>query len=115
VPIAKISSGLPIQEKKMMNTEAVMNEKSIRSMIARCLNKEFHGGSTKPNVDFIHKILDDAYYNGTPYDVSDLRSRILAFGNNSSNQALMCLKTVMDMKFKSEEVVPNPTVRSLTP
>lgn len=111
VPIAKISSGLPIQEKKMMNTEAVMNEKSIRSMIARCLNKEFHGGSTKPNVDFIHKILDDAYYAGVPYDVSDLRSKILAFGNNSSNQALICLKTVMDMKFKSEEVEPNPTVQ----
>lgn len=110
VPIAKISSGLPIQEKKMMNTEGVANEKHMRSLIAKALRKEVHAG-TKPNIDFIHKVLDDAYYAGTPYDVTDLRSKILAFGNNSSNQALICLKTVMDMKFKAEEVEPNPTVQ----
>ncbi|QED11599.1 DNA primase/polymerase [Arthrobacter phage Qui] len=113
VPIAKISSGLPLQEKKMMNTEVVMNEKRIRDLIGRNLRKEIHPG-TKSSIDFIHKILDDAYYAGVPYDVTDLRSKILAFANNSTNQALLAIKTVMDMKFKSEEVDPNPVV-SRTP
>jgi hypothetical protein len=109
VPIAKISSGLPLQEKKMMNTEVVMNEKRIRDLIGRNLRKEIHPG-TKSSIDFIHKILDDAYYNGVAYDVTDLRSKILAFANNSTNQALISIKTVMDMQFKSAEVEPNPTV-----
>ena len=111
VPIAKISTGLPIQEKKMMNTEAVANEKHLRTLIAKALRKEVHQSGTKPNIDFIHKILDEAYYAGMPYDVTDLRNKIMVFGNNSSNQALICLKTVMDMKFKSEDVEPNPTVQ----
>jgi hypothetical protein len=92
----------------MMDTQAVANEKHLRALIAKALRKEIHPG-TKSNIDFIYKILDEAYYAGTPYDVTDLRAKILAFANNSSNQALIAIKTVMDMKFKSEDVEPNPT------
>jgi len=35
-----------------------------------------------------------------------MRPKILAFGNNSSNQALYCIKLVQDMKFKSEDPSP---------
>src|SRR5690606_5519525 len=35
-------------------------------------------------------------------DVTDLRSTIVAFANNSTNRALECLKIVQQMQFKSE-------------
>lgn len=101
IPVATISSGLPIREKKMINSDTVKSEKSLRDLIARNLKKEIHPG-TKPSMDFIQKILDDAYSSGLPYDVSDLRPRILAFANNSTNQSLYCIKLMKQMKFKSE-------------
>jgi hypothetical protein len=44
------------------------------------------------------------------YDVSDMRSRILAFANNSTNHASSCIKVVNKMKFKSEEDLEADTV-----
>jgi hypothetical protein len=102
VPIATISSGLPLKEKKVLSTQAVQTEKGLRELIARNLRKEIHPG-TKPSIDFIHHILEEAYASGIPYDVTDLRPRIIAFANNSTNQPLQCLKTVQKMKFSSEE------------
>ena len=61
LPIATISSGLPTKgDKKMVNFEAVKSEKGLRTLIKRNLNKAIHPG-TKPSVDFIFKILADAY------------------------------------------------------
>lgn len=102
VPVATINSGLPIKEKKMLHATTIQSEKGLRDLIARNLRKEFHAG-TKPSVDFIQKILDDAYSSGMPYDVTDLRSKIMAFANNSTNQPLQALKMVQKMQFKSEE------------
>jgi len=101
VPIATINSGLPHKEKKVLQTTEVQSEKGLRDLIARNLRKEIHPG-TKPSVDFIAKILDDAYKSGMPYDVTDMKAKILAFANNSSNQALASLKIVQKMKFASE-------------
>jgi hypothetical protein len=100
VPISPISSGLPLKEKKVINSEVVKTEKSLRELIERNLRKEIHPG-TKPSIDFIHKILEDAYYSDLPYDLTDMRSKILAFASKSSNQALYCIKQVQDMKFQS--------------
>lgn len=103
LPIATISSGLPLKgEKKVINFEGVKNEKALRTSIKRNLNKEIHA-STKCSVDFIHKILEDAYNSGMKYDVTDMRNAILAFGASSTNQADYCIKLVNKMKFKSEE------------
>jgi hypothetical protein len=66
------------------------------------LRKEVHPG-TKPSIDFINKILDDAYSSGISYDVTDLRPSVLSFANNSTNQSEYCVKLVGSMKFKSEE------------
>lgn len=102
VPVATLNSGLPLKEKKVMNQEAVKSEKGLRDLIARNLKKEFHPG-TKPSIDFIHHILDEAYRNPEiTYDVTDLRPKLMAFANNSTHQALTCLKLVMDMKLASE-------------
>jgi hypothetical protein len=88
VPISEISSGLPLKPRKdkMLTKETIQSEQGLRKLIERNLRKEIHPG-TKSSVDFIKKILDDAYESGIKYDVTDLRPRIIAFANNSSNQA----------------------------
>ena len=103
LPIANISSGLPLKgENKMVNFEAIKSEKGLRTLIKRNLNKEIHPG-TKPSIDFIYKILEDAYSSDLKYDVTDMRNAILAFAANSTNQADYCIKLVNKMQFKSEE------------
>ena len=109
LPIATISSGLPLKgEDKMVNFEAIKSEKGLRTMIKRNLNKEIHP-ATKPSIDFIHKILEDAYNSGLNYDVTDMRNAVLAFGAASSNQSDYCIKLVNKMHFKSEEPSANVT------
>lgn len=107
VPIATISSGLPIKEKKVLPSNTIQSEKGLRDLIGRNLRKEIHPG-TKPSIDFIKKILDDAYESGLPYDVTDLRGKIVAFANNSTNQPLIALKMVQQMKFKSDVKPDDP-------
>jgi energy-coupling factor transporter ATP-binding protein EcfA2 len=110
LPVASISSGLPLREEnKVVNFDAIKSEKAIRTLIRKNLNKEIHAG-TKPSMDFIQKILDDAYSSGMHYDVSDMRTAILAFAAGSTNQAEYCIRLVGKMKFKSEE--PSPSVPS---
>lgn len=106
IPISSISSGLPLKGEKMINFGAVKNEKGIRTLIKKNLNKEIHPG-TKPSIDFIFTILENAYNENLKYDVSDLRPAILAFANNSTNQANYCIKLVSKMKFKSNEISTN--------
>ena len=107
LPIATISSGLPLRgDKGMVNFEAVKNEKALRTLIKRNLNKEVHG-ATKPSIDFIYKILEDAYNSDLSYDVSDLYNAVLAFAAQSSNQSDYCIKLVSKMHFKSEDPSPN--------
>lgn len=100
VPVAPFTGALPLKEKKVLKANTLMSEKGMRELIERNLRKEIHAG-TKPSVDFIKKILDDAYDSGMQYDVTDMRNRIMAFATNSSNQALASLKTVSNMKFSS--------------
>lgn len=102
LPIATINSGLPLKGEKMINTEIVQTEKGLRTTIKKCLNKEVHAG-TKCNVDFIYKILEDAYSSGIKYDVSNMYNEILAFAANSTNQAEYCIKLVGKMHFKSAD------------
>lgn len=111
LPIAELHGGLPLKpkEKKVLSAETIMSERGLRDLIARNLRKEIHPG-TKPSVDFIAKILNDAYESGLSYDVSDLKPSIIAFANNSTHQPLQCLKTVQGMRWKSK--VPVESVPS---
>lgn len=101
IPIATISSGLALKEKKMVNFEAVKNEKGLRTIIKKNLNKEYHA-NTKPSVDFIFKVLEDAYESGMTYDVSDMYNAVLRFAMGSTNQKDICLRIVKKMHFKSD-------------
>ena len=103
LPIATISSNLPLKgDSKMVNFEAIKSEKGLRTLIKRNLEKEIHPG-TKPSIDFIYKILEDAYESGLNYDVSDMRNAIVRFAANSTHQADYCIKLVNKMPFKSAE------------
>ena len=101
--VAHISSGLPEREEaKMIDFDGIQTEKGLRTLIKRNLNKEYHPG-TKPSIDFIKKILDDAYSSGMKYDLTDMRNAVLSFGANSTHHAPYCVTLVNEMKFKSEE------------
>ena len=103
LPIAQISSGLPLKgDDKMVNFEGVKSEKQLRMMIKKNLNKEYHA-ATKPSIDFINHLLDQAYNSDLKYDVSDMRNAVLAFGAASTHQAETCIKIVNQMKFKSAD------------
>lgn len=110
LPIATISSGLPLKgEDKVVNFDVVKTEKGIRTLIKRNLRKEIHPG-TKPSIDFIHKILDDAYNSDLVYDVSDMKPAVLSFAASSTHQSEYCIKLVKKMQFKSKEV-ENPDIK----
>ena len=103
LPIATINSGLPLKgEKQVINFEGVKSEKGLRTQIKRNLNKEYHP-ATKPSIDFIYKILEDAYASDLHYDVTDMRNAVLAFAASSTHQADYCIKLVNKMQFKSSD------------
>lgn len=98
------------KEKNMINFDAVQNEKALRTIIVKNLNKEYHS-ATKPSVDFIYKTLEDAYNNGLKYDVSDMYNAILSFAAGSTHNAQYCIKLVGKMHFKSDD--PSDSLDSL--
>ena len=103
LPIKSISSGLPTKgEKKMVSSDVIKSEKGLRNLIERNLRKEIHPG-TKPSIDFIYKILEDAYEQGLKFDLSDMKNQIYAFAAHSTNQSEYCVKLVKQMHFKSDE------------
>lgn len=103
IPIATISSGLPLKKgDKVVNEKTIENEKHLRALIVKNLKKECHP-STASSVDFIYKLLEEAYESGISYDVSDMKPDIFSFAASSSNQSEKCLDQVSRMHFKSEE------------
>lgn len=103
ISIATITSGLKLKEKPLHDAKAMTTEKSVRELIIRNLRKGIHPG-TRPSINFIHKILEDAYNSEVPYDVSDLYADVYAFAMESTNHARECMKLVGEMKFMSEDM-----------
>lgn len=107
--VATIGSGLPKKEKKpMIENKSIQSERGLRDLIDRNLRKEILPG-TKPSIDFIHKILEDAYDSGLNYDVRDLRPIIMTFAIRSTHRSTECIKTVQKMKFASEQPMKEQT------
>ena len=101
--ITPLTGGLPKKEKKpVQEIKQVQSEKGLRELIIKNLRKEIHAG-TKPSVDFIHHILEEAYNSGMSYDVTDMRSDILTFAAQSSNQSAQCVKLVRQMHFSGKQ------------
>lgn len=101
--IAHIFSGLPLKEnKKMINESQIKDEKHLRVMIEKNLKKEIWP-NTRPSIDFIFKLLEDAYSSGMVYDVRDMRQKVLTFAMRSTNQRKACIEIVNKMHFSSEK------------
>ncbi|MBO7451330.1 MAG: hypothetical protein J6U54_13280 [Clostridiales bacterium] len=106
IPIASISSGLPLREvKKMVGENVIKNQEHLRSLIIKALKKQVGSGHTKPSIDYINKCLEEAYASGMTYDMTDLRNDIYVFASRSSNQKEYCLKIAANMKFKSDDEI----------
>lgn len=101
--IATINSGLPKKEtkKKMLTSYEIKSEIKLRDAISKNLRKEVHN-NTSESINFIKKILDDAYETDLVYDISDMRQSIYEFAIRSSNQSDKCAKIVGTMHFKSK-------------
>lgn len=103
LPIATISGGLPLKdEKKVLNDGRVKDEQHLRALITKNLRKEIHA-NTKPSVDYIYKLLEDAYNSKMAYDVRDMRQKIFTFAMKSTNQQSACLNLVEKMHFCNED------------
>ena len=116
IPITAINSGLPLKGEKikMATSDSIKSERSLRTLIKRNLNKEFHPG-TKPSIDFIYKILEDAYASGLKYDISNMKNEIFDFAANSTHHSKYCTELVMKMKLKSEEPTEEVEVKEDAP
>ena len=118
IPIAEISSGLPLKDvkggKKMVDWDGFKNEKVLRAMIIKNLKKEYHP-ATKPSIDYIDKLLTDAYNSGVTYDVRDLQNDILSFAMGSTHQADYCVNLVANMLFCSKDILDKEWLESQAP
>ena len=103
--IATISSGLPKKEKSVISVKSIQSERGLRQLIEKNLRKEINPG-TKPSIDFIFKILEDAYNSGLAYNLTDMRGRVLTFAAKSTNQATVCLSIVKKMQFVGKDMMP---------
>jgi len=101
LPISPISGGLPERKQKVIRNDIVTNERTMRASIEKALRKEVHS-ATKPNVDFIEKILTEAYNSGVEYDLSSLESDVIMFAASSSNHSKECMERAMKFPYKSE-------------
>ena len=111
LPINEISSGLPLkgENPKMIDWDGYKNEKILRSMIVKNLNKEYHP-NTKPSIDYINDLLDKAYRSGISYDVRDLEQAVFAFALQSTHKSDYCVDVVSKMHFCSDDYNETNTV-----
>lgn len=104
LPLATLSVGsLPVKEKKMLNVKELKDELHLRNIINKSLRKEVHG-FTKPEIDWIAHILDEAYASGMHYDVEDMYKDVRSFALKSHNNADHCYKAVQRMHFHSKDI-----------
>lgn len=104
IQVAHLAEGtLPLKEEKMIDTAILKDEMHLRNIIKKSLRKGVHG-ATRPEVDMIAKVLEEAYTSGMSYDVSDMSHDVLVFAMGSTHQSDYCVKRVNEMHFKSKDL-----------
>lgn len=105
LPIATISSGLPMRKevKKTVDEYTIKDQKHLVAAIKKALRKEIEPYSTVCCIHYIGKVLQDAYDSGMKYDVSEFKSQVLAFAAGSTHNSIQCLDMAEDFPYKSEE------------
>lgn len=99
---AVISSGLPLKEEKVITPTQMKTEKQLRARILKGLRKEVHP-YTKPSLDFIEMVIDEAHKAGIEFDISDMFDDLFSFAMGSSNQRDLCIQKVMSLQLVSEK------------
>lgn len=104
IPVAPISSGLPLVEKgdKVVDFTVLKNEAALDTYIRKCLRKEYEPYATKPMIDYIYDALEKAYQSGMDYDMSKWYSDVMCFATNSTHNKDYCVKKVIKMKWVSK-------------
>ena len=113
LPIAHISTGLPLKENEKVleeSKEIIWNEKGMRTAVKRALMKEPHG-STTPSMCLIEKIFTDAEKQGLKYDLRDLQQDIMIFASKSTHQASKCLKIAASINYCTIEEVEHEHIQ----
>lgn len=105
LPIATISSGLPIRKERPKTVEeyVIKDQKHLAAAVRKALRKEISPYSTVCCVQYIGKVLNDAYNSGMKYDMSEFKSQVLEFAAGSHNHSLECLDMASGFPYKSEE------------
>ena len=118
IPIATISSGLPVKKgepiNKMIDIGVVKDKAQFERFLKKCFVKAHTGSknkdvksSTREEINFIAKVLKDKYESGETYDFSEYRNPIVTFASSSTHQAKECIRIVNEMHFKSDDI-PDP-------
>lgn len=105
IPVATISSNLPLKGEKVVNFEAIEDEKHLRNLIKKNLRKDILP-STAQSIGLIYKDLENAYQSGMRYDVQDMYDDVFYFAANSTHQSDTCISIVGKMHFRSEDPIP---------
>lgn len=105
IPIATISSGLPLrkEKRKVINEYTIENQKHLVAAIRKALRKEIEPYSTTCCVDYIGKVLQDALDAGIEFDVSDMKPEILAFALSSTHNAISCVDKASNFQYSSNK------------
>ena len=97
--VATLRGGLPERkESNVIDFSAAKNDRGLKTAIENCLEKKHHG-ATKPEIDLICKLLEDAQKAGLRYDMRSLRPRVRAFALKSTNQSDYCMKRFAQMQW----------------
>ena len=104
LPIAHISGGLPLKEKKtVINFDGIKDEMHLRNMVKMAVNKEIRPYGEEPKtitcVKYIRDILKQAQEGEMKYDLRDLSEMVYAFAAHSRHNAEECLNIYYSMDF----------------
>lgn len=100
--ISRLIEKLDPDEESKHEAGLFSSEDELRNLIKRNLAMEIYP-ATKPSIDFIYQILEDAYNRKISYDVSDMKGDIIDFAVSSFSYADYCMERVREMKFVSED------------
>lgn len=109
IPIATISSGLPLKGEykgdSVVEWDGLRDQKHLISTIAKALAKKTEHKDTSSNINLIKKVLDEAYESGMTYSIpQEMIDDITAFAGNSTHQSERCKNVVGQMHFKSKDI-----------
>ena len=111
IPIATISSGLPLVKKKvddMLDSKVVQDQRHLENIIKKALKKDIRPFGRKPYTalccQYIKENVETAYNKGISYDIRPMREEIMRFASNSHHQANECVKMMMSMHWHSDDI-----------